>query len=54
MMPSWKTCLQAIVLLSIGGFALIILSGFWHVLTLLLVVAAAGFWLWSQWPFIKK
>lgn len=54
MMPSWKACLQAIVLLSIGGFALIIVSGFWHVLTLLLVAAAGGFWLWGNWPSVKK
>ncbi|MEP6671428.1 MAG: hypothetical protein ABJF10_19860 [Chthoniobacter sp.] len=53
-MPSWKTCLQAIVLLSIGGFALVVVSGFWHVLTLLLIAAIAGFWLWCQWPVIKK
>ena len=53
-MPTWKSYLQAIVLLAIAGFALIIVSGFWHVLTLVLVVAAAGLWLWSQWPPIKK
>ena len=34
--------------------ALVIASSYWHVLTLLLVVAAAGLWLWSQWPFIRK
>jgi hypothetical protein len=44
-MPSWKTLLQIIALLSIGGFALMIVSGFWHVLAgLLLAVALFGLW----------
>lgn len=52
-MPTWTTFLQIIVLLSIGGFVLIIVSGFWHVLALL-VIAAAILWLWSRWPKPKK
>jgi hypothetical protein len=52
-MPTWKTSLQIIVLLSIGGFALIILSGFWHVLALI-VAAAVCLWLWSHWPTARK
>jgi len=53
MMPTWKACLQAIVLLSIAGFVLIIVSGFWHVLALLLI-AAVALWLWCHWPSAKK
>ena len=54
MMPTWKACLQAIVLLSIVGFALVVVSGFWHVLALLLIAGTVGLWLWSQWPLIRK
>lgn len=44
-MPSWNTCLQVLVLLSIGGFALVIMSGFWHVLLTLVVGSALiAFW----------
>ena len=44
-MPSWKTLLQIIALLSIGGFALMIVSGFWHILAgLLVAVALFGLW----------
>ena len=53
MMPSWKTFLQILVLLSIGGFTLMILSGFWHLLALILF-AAALLWLWRSWPAAKK
>ena len=49
MMPSWKTSLQILVLLSIGGFALLLVSSLWHVLVLL-VVAAALLLLWCHWP----
>jgi len=49
MMPSWQTYLQVLVLLAIVGFALIILSGFWHVI-LVLVIAALVAWLWCHWP----
>jgi hypothetical protein len=45
--PSWSQCLVAITLLAIGGFALVILSGFWHVLALLLI-AVALLWLWLR------
>jgi hypothetical protein len=48
MMPNWKQCLQAIVLLSIVGFALVIVSGFWRVLGLLLVVAAVAWFFWAN------
>ena len=44
-MPSWKTLLQIIALLSIGGFALMIVSGFWLILAgLLVAVALVGLW----------
>jgi len=49
-MPDWKQCLQAIVLLSIVGFALVIVSGFWHVLGLLLVAAAVAWFCWTSRP----
>jgi 1,4-dihydroxy-2-naphthoate octaprenyltransferase len=39
--PTWSQCLVAITLLAIAGFALVILSGFWHVLALLLIAVAA-------------
>ena len=39
-MPSWKTLLQIIVLITIGGFILTILSGFWHVLALIVFALA--------------
>jgi len=45
MMPTWKQCLQTIVLLAIGGFGLVVLSGFWPVLVLFCMAAViAGFW----------
>jgi len=53
-MPPWKTYLQAIVLLAITGFVLVIVSGFWHVLTLLLIAALAGCWLYYQWSSTRK
>jgi hypothetical protein len=44
--PSWSDCFLILTLLSIAGFALVILSGFWHVLALLgLLAALAWFWL---------
>ncbi len=39
MIPSWTKCLQAIVLLAIAGFALVIVRGFWPILVLLIVAA---------------
>ena len=38
--PTWSQCLVAITLLAMAGFALVILSGFWHVLALLLIACA--------------
>jgi hypothetical protein len=52
-MPSWKTFLQVLVLLAIAGFVLTILSGFWHVLALL-ILAIALLSLWRGWPKAKK
>lgn len=44
MMPTWKQCLQAIVLLAIAGFALVVLSGFWPVMAIFCLTAViAGF-----------
>jgi hypothetical protein len=42
--PAWTQCFTAITLLAIAGFALVILSGFWHVLAVLLI-AVALLWL---------
>lgn len=52
-MPTWKTALQIFMLLSMAGFALVILSGYWHILTLLLL-ATVFTWLWWRWPQIRK
>ena len=52
-MPTWKTLLQILALLSIVGFVLIIVSGFWHILALLLI-AAVVLWLWWHWPLSRK
>ena len=52
-MPSWKTFLQIIALLAIGGFALMIVSGFWHVMAGM-VLAVALFGLWRNRPAAKK
>jgi hypothetical protein len=52
-MFTWKTALQALVLLAIVGVALIIVSGFWHFLALI-VVAGALLWLWQYWPTLRK
>ena len=48
-MLSWKTLLQILVLISIGGFVLTILSGFWHMLALLALALALP-WLWRNRP----
>lgn len=45
--PNWSQYFIAITLLAIAGFALVILSGFWHILALLLI-AAALVWLWLK------
>jgi energy-converting hydrogenase Eha subunit E len=50
-MPSWKECLQAITVLAIVGFALVIVSGFWHVLALLTILAVGStviLWFWRK------
>jgi hypothetical protein len=50
-MPSWKECLQAITVLAIVGFALVIVSGFRHVLALLIILAvgmAVILWFWRK------
>jgi len=39
MIPSWTKCLQAIVLLAIAGFALVIVRGFWPILALIIIAA---------------
>ena len=52
-MPTWKLFLQILVLISIGGFVLTILSGFWHMLALLTVALALA-WLWRNRPAGKK
>lgn len=51
MMPTWTQCLQAIVLLAIGGFGLVVLNGFWPVLVLFIISA---FILWLWWPFARR
>ena len=35
----WTKYLQILVLLAIAGFALVVISGFWHVLALLIIAA---------------
>jgi hypothetical protein len=52
-MPTWKTALQIFVVLALVGFALIIVSGYWHVLALI-VIGAAVLWLWRYSPKIRK
>lgn len=47
-MPSWPHLLLTLVLLAIIGFALVILSGFWHLIALLLAFAAFIAWLWRR------
>ena len=48
-MPSWKLCLQIIVIMSIVGFGLSILSGFLRVIALL-AGAAVLMMLWRGKP----
>lgn len=47
-MPSRTHLLLTIALLTIIGFALVILSGFWHLIALLLAFAAFIAWLWRR------
>ena len=44
-MPTWSQCLAAMVLLSLTGFSLVIMSGYWRFLTLLLAFVALILWL---------
>ena len=44
-MPTWTICLQAIVLLAIAGFSLVILSSHWLLLVLLFGAALITLWL---------
>ena len=39
MIPSWTKCLQTLVLLAIAGYTLVVVSGYWHVLALLIIAA---------------
>jgi len=39
MIPSWTQCLQILVLLAIAGFTLVVVSGYWHLLALLIIAA---------------
>jgi hypothetical protein len=52
-MLTWKSALQIFVFLALVGFALIIVSGYWHVLALV-VFGAALLWLWRYWPKSRK
>lgn len=42
-MPTWTQCLQAIVLLSITGFCLVVVSYHWLLLAVLIVAAFVAF-----------
>jgi hypothetical protein len=42
MIPSWTKCLQILVMLAIAGFTLVVVSGFWHVLALLIIAAVVA------------
>ena len=44
-MPTWPQCLAAMVLLAITGFFLVIVSGYWPFLALLLAFVALNLWL---------
>ena len=43
-MPTWTLCLQAIVLLAIAGFGLVILSSHWLLLVLLFAAVVITVW----------
>ena len=38
---NWSTYLKFFLLAALVGFALVIISGFWHILTMLLFIAVA-------------
>jgi hypothetical protein len=42
-MPNWTQCLQAIVLLAITGFCLVVVSYHWLLLAVLIVTAFVAF-----------
>ncbi len=42
-LPTWTQCLQAIVLLSITGFCLVVVSYHWLLLAVLIVAAFVAF-----------
>jgi uncharacterized membrane protein len=44
-MPTWSQCLAAMVLLALTGFSLVIVSGYWRFVTLLLAFVALILWL---------
>jgi hypothetical protein len=44
-MPTWNQYLQAVVLLAIGGFALVVVNSFWHILAVLVLIAVFYLWL---------
>jgi hypothetical protein len=43
-MPSWRCTFNVLVLLSLVGFGLTVVSTYWHILILLIIVAAVA-WL---------
>jgi hypothetical protein len=46
-MPDWNQCLRALVLLSIVGFTLVIASGLWKIIALL-IIGAGALWVWRS------
>ena len=46
-MPNWTQCLRTIVLLAITGFTLVIVSGLWKIIALL-IIGAGAMWLWRS------
>ena len=49
-MPTWTHLLFAMVMLAITGFSLVIVSGYWHFIALLLAFVAFILWLWRKNP----
>ncbi len=43
--PDWSFYFKAFLVIALGGFVLVIASGFWHVLLVLILLAAVT-WLW--------
>ena len=44
-MPTWNQCLQFVVLLALGSFALVVVSSFWKILALASLAAAIALWI---------